>query len=85
MGGELVRDGDGEKKGRAWDGMGGRVVDMVRDKVTHLNRVVIRKHELETIHLILVDGVVVNDAQVHEPFLEVVGLDERQAGGEVGL
>lgn len=49
---------------------------------THLYRIAIAESELQPIHVALVYRVVVH-ANVHEPFLEVVGLDSRDTGREI--
>ena len=46
------------------------------------DRVVVREAEAEAIGAIQVEGIVVQDFDVHKPFFEVVGCDKGDAGGE---
>lgn len=49
------------------------------------DRIFLAEGELKTVDLVLVQRVVVEDADVHLPFFEVVGFGEGNSRGEVTL
>lgn len=63
-------DGGGEKK---------------REKYNYLDGVALAKDELQAVHFVGVKRVGVDDADVHDPFLEVLGFYEGYAGRELAV
>jgi hypothetical protein len=49
----------------------------------YLDRIAWTEHEFQPVYLAGVQWVVVHDLDVHDPFFQVVGFDERYAGREL--
>jgi hypothetical protein len=50
----------------------------------YLDGIILAEHELQSVHLALVQRVLIHDPDVHEPFLEIVCFDEVDTRWKIG-
>lgn len=63
-----------------WAG-GGYAVD--KDNFGCLDRITTAEHELQSIHIVLIDGIFIHDPYIHKPFVQVIGANQFNAWREL--